>query len=102
MPIKRPGAMTMRPAVKGAARGLARLASTGAALVLLSLAGVEARAAGRLTLNLNPDWRFLKDAPPGAAAPGFDDRAWSVVSLPHTYNDTDTFDDWSMPGPRGG
>ena len=58
-------------------------------------------AAERLTLNFNPDWRFLKDDPAGASAPGFDDHAWAVVSAPHTYNDTDTFDNWSTPGHRG-
>ena len=58
-------------------------------------------AAERLTLNFNPDWRFIKDDPAGASAPGFDDRAWAVVSAPHTYNDTDTFDHWSTPGHRG-
>ncbi len=69
----------------------------------LSLAFVVASlsAAERLTLNFNPDWRFLKADPAGAQAPGFDDKAWSVVSTPHTYNDTDTFDNWSTPGHRG-
>jgi beta-galactosidase len=55
----------------------------------------------RLTLNFNPDWRFIKDDPPGASAPDFDDHAWALVSAPHTYNDVDTFDHWSTPGHRG-
>jgi beta-galactosidase len=58
-------------------------------------------AAERLTLNFNPDWRFIKDDPAGAQAPGFDDKTWAVVSAPHTYNDIDTFDNWSTPGHRG-
>lgn len=58
-------------------------------------------AAERVTLNFNPDWRFLKADPAGAAAVGFDDSAWATVSAPHTYNDTDTFDNWSTPGHRG-
>jgi beta-galactosidase len=57
--------------------------------------------ADRQTLNFNPDWRFLKDDPAGAEAPGFDDRTWQLVSTPHTYNDVDTFDNWSTPGHRG-
>jgi beta-galactosidase len=71
--------------------------------IALSLAFVAASlsAAERLTLNFNPDWRFLKDDPAGASAPGFDDMSWAVVSTPHTYNDTDTFDNWSTPGHRG-
>jgi len=55
----------------------------------------------RITLNFNLDWRFFKGDPSGAAKPSFDDRSWSSVSTPHTYNDTDTFDDWSIPGHRG-
>ena len=46
-------------------------------------------------LNFNPDWLFVKSDPPGAEAEVFDDREWAQVSAPHTYNDVDTFDDWS-------
>jgi beta-galactosidase len=53
------------------------------------------------TLNFDPDWKFLKADPPGASEPGFDDRSWTSVSLPHTYNDVDTFDDWSTPNHVG-
>jgi len=58
-------------------------------------------AAERITLNFNPDWRFLKADPAGASAVAYDDSAWAMVSAPHTYNDTDTFDNWSTPGHRG-
>lgn len=58
-------------------------------------------ASGRVTVNLNPDWRFVKADPAGAESPAFDDAAWERVSLPHTFNDTDTFDNWSLPGHRG-
>ena len=71
------------------------------AVVASALLAATLAAAERLTLNFNPDWRFLKDDPAGASAPGFDDKAWAVVSTPHTYNDTDTFDNWSTPGHRG-
>ena len=67
-------------------------------LVLLPGAVVAAESA---KLNFNPDWKFIKADPAGAAAPAFDDTAWSSVSLPHTYNDIDTFDDWSTPGHVG-
>ena len=76
------------PLVAAAVSSLAAFASTLA-------------AAERLTLNFNPDWRFLKDDPAGAQAPGFDDHAWSAVSAPHTFNDTDTFDNWSQLGHVG-
>ena len=36
-----------------------------------------------------------------AQAPAFDDRAWQTVSAPHTFNDTDTFDNWSTSVHRG-
>ena len=67
-------------------------------ILLLSL---SAFASGRLTYNFDPEWKFIKADPAGAQAMDFNDRAWGVVSLPHTYNDTDTFDDWSLPGHRG-
>ncbi len=69
-------------------------------LALLA-AACSLAAADRQIINFNPDWRFIKDDPANAAAPAHDDRAWAVVSAPHTYNDTDTFDNWSMPGHRG-
>ena len=73
--------------------------------LILVLSGVllsgSTASAQRVTLNFNPDWRFVKDDPAGAQAPGFDDRGWKIVSLPHTYNDVDTFDNWSTPGHRG-
>jgi len=60
-----------------------------------------ARPAPRLTLNFDPDWRFIKADPAGASSPGFDDRSWSTVSVPHTYNDTDSFAHWSDRGMAG-
>src|SRR5262245_5692618 len=69
--------------------------------ILVALIAGQILAAERLTLNFNPDWKFIKGDPAGAAQPGFDDRAWTNVSAPHTFNDTDTFDDWSLPGHRG-
>ena len=63
-------------------------------LLAFALLASVAQAAGRLTLNFNPDWRFLKDDPAGAQAPGFDDRDWALVTAPHTDNDVETFDNW--------
>ena len=37
----------------------------------------------------------------GAQGVAFNDAGWSNVSAPHTYNDTDTFDDWSIRGHHG-
>ncbi|HEY2762388.1 MAG TPA: beta galactosidase jelly roll domain-containing protein, partial [Pirellulales bacterium] len=58
-------------------------------------------ASDRLTLNFNPDWKFIKDDAAGADRVDFNDRDWTTVSAPHTYNDVDTFDDWSLSGHRG-
>ncbi len=72
-----------------------------AAGLLATGAAAEPAKDGRLTLNFDPDWKFVKADPAGAADPAFDDHAWASVSAPHTYNDTDTFDNWSTPGHRG-
>jgi beta-galactosidase len=70
-------------------------------LLLLFLSARPLLAAERATLNFDPDWKFLKADETNAIQPGFDDGAWSKVSLPHTYNDVDTFDNFSLPGHRG-
>ncbi|HEX3626148.1 MAG TPA: beta galactosidase jelly roll domain-containing protein [Verrucomicrobiae bacterium] len=43
--------------------------------------------------DFNPGWKFLKGDAPGAEQPDFDDSKWADVSAPHTWNDTDTFDE---------
>ena len=62
---------------------------------------VFSAAGQRVTLNFNPDWKFIKDDPAGAQAAAFNDISWTNVSAPHTYNDTDTFDDWPTRGHYG-
>src|SRR5258708_15667841 len=80
-----------------------RVAFSLVSLALLSLAFVVShlRADERINLNFDPDWKFIKSDPAGAQAVDFNDHDWNVVSAPHTYNDVDTFDDWSLPGHRG-
>jgi len=68
---------------------------------LLALFAAANVLADRQTINFNPDWKFVKADPAGAEASGFDDASWTTVSAPHTFNDTDTFDNWSLPGHRG-
>jgi beta-galactosidase len=68
--------------------------------VLLGLVFLFAQSVSggeRQTLNFNPDWKFIKADPAGAFRPQFDDSGWTNVSAPHTFNDTDTFDDWVIP-----
>jgi beta-galactosidase len=61
--------------------------------LLLSLAvaspGAAAAAPLRHVTPLASGWRFLRADAPGAEAPGFDDRAWTRVSVPHTWNAQD-------------
>ena len=52
-------------------------------------------------LNFNPDWRFSRTNVPGAELPAFNDNDWSRVSCPHTWNDTDTFDNFATGGHQG-
>jgi beta-galactosidase len=80
---------------------IGRRAAWCGAVVVLALVFSKDAAAQRLVLNLNPDWKFVKADPGGAQQPSFDDKGWANVSAPHTYNDIDTFDDWSIAGHRG-
>ncbi|HEU5396275.1 MAG TPA: DUF4982 domain-containing protein, partial [Verrucomicrobiae bacterium] len=50
-----------------------------------------AAVADEVQLNLDPDWKFIKADPAQASQPDFDDRHWQTVSLPHTFNDVDSF-----------
>ncbi len=40
----------------------------------------------RVSVDLNPGWRFFAGDETNASEPGFDDRAWQGISLPHTWN----------------
>jgi beta-galactosidase len=68
------------------------------ALVTLLLCGfcvpaaVAAPGRGRTETVLSTGWRFHLGDVAGAAAPEFDDSAWTPVSLPHTWNATDGAD----------
>ena len=61
----------------------------------------DSSASPRLKLDFDPAWQFIKQDIPAAKNPSFDDSKWATVSCPHTYNDVDTFDDWSLAGHRG-
>jgi beta-galactosidase len=43
--------------------------------------------------NFNPGWKFFKGDVTNAEQADFDDSSWTTVSAPHTYNDTDTYDE---------
>ncbi|MEU7874667.1 glycoside hydrolase family 2 TIM barrel-domain containing protein [Dactylosporangium sp. NPDC049140] len=48
--------------------------------------------AARQRVDLNAGWKFVKRDVAGAEAPGFDDSAWSSVTVPHTWNADDAGD----------
>jgi beta-galactosidase len=58
-------------------------------------------AGSRETFNFNVDWCFHRGDVPGAEQVEFDASAWTRVSCPHTWNDVDTFDDYSRGGHQG-
>ena len=45
----------------------------------------------RAVYNFNPGWRFVFGDSSGAELPAYDDAKWAAVSLPHTWNETDTY-----------
>lgn len=79
----------------------ARRFAMGGVLLAGALCLVLPAAAQRLKLNFNPDWKFIRADPTGAQAVAFNDNSWANVSAPHTYNDADTFDHWSLRGHHG-
>lgn len=51
--------------------------------------------------NFNLDWKFIKEDVTDASELDFDDSSWTIISTPHTYNDTDTFDNFMEGGHNG-
>jgi beta-galactosidase len=49
----------------------------------------EGVVAPRVAVNLNSDWKFMRQDVSGAEQPGFDDSGWQSVTLPHTWNNLD-------------
>ena len=46
-------------------------------------------ASSRGAVALSGSWRFLRADSPGSEAPTFDDSVWSIVAVPHTWNNID-------------
>lgn len=64
--------------------------------LLLSL-----HVSAREVYNFNPDWKFIKEDVAAGEKPALDDAHWNDVSLPHTFNDGDTFDNFCRGGHKG-
>jgi beta-galactosidase len=60
-----------------------------AALVAVLMGSVAWGGEPRVTMDLNPGWKFIRQDVPGAQAVEFDDSAWGGVALPHTWNNLD-------------
>jgi len=70
-------------------RPLRALASAAALAAALSNAHADGAPDGRQSLGLDAGWRFFAGDEPLAPQPGFDDRSWQPVDLPHTWNALD-------------
>jgi beta-galactosidase len=51
-------------------------------------------ANNRVEFNLDIGWKFTKNVNTNESAPTLDDSTWTDISLPHTFNDVDTWVDW--------
>ena len=51
----------------------------------IALASMLTSFAARETLNINPVWRFQLADPAEAHQVDYDDSAWDVASLPHSF-----------------
>ncbi len=72
-------------------------------LLILSMClyAAVAMAQERDLYNFNLSWQFIKEDVADGQKPTLDDSKWERVSLPHTYNDDDTFDNFARGGHQG-
>ncbi|MGI9140921.1 MAG: glycoside hydrolase family 2 TIM barrel-domain containing protein [Gemmatimonadaceae bacterium] len=75
-------------------RRLSRLCVLGLALLPASVSRAQTGVAGpRVKISLNDGWRFYPDGLSFAERTATADTGWQQVSVPHTWNVTDPFDD---------
>ncbi|MGD0464515.1 MAG: glycoside hydrolase family 2 TIM barrel-domain containing protein [Tepidisphaeraceae bacterium] len=55
----------------------------------LTGSSTEAVVGPRIAIDLNSDWKFIREDVPGAEQSMFDDSSWQSVTLPHTWNNLD-------------
>lgn len=56
------------------------------ALVILVFSCTQKENIGLRTVSFDDGWRFIKDNPPKAQEPTFDDSNWRVLDLPHDWS----------------
>ncbi len=76
-------------------------ATIAAGLALLS-AGADPASAQRQRLSMDPGWQFHLGDPTGAERPGFNDRTWRRLDLPHDWSIEGTPRQDAPAGGRGG
>ena len=62
------------------------------AIFCLAPAVNRVQASPRLDIGIGGEWKFVRQDVAGAAAVDFDDSAWQLVNLPHTWNNMDAQD----------
>ena len=67
-------------------------------LLFTTIQYIKAEIDCRQKYNFNTSWKFVRANIPAASSNDFDDSFWETVSCPHTFNDIDTFDDFSEGG----
>jgi len=75
--------------------------SLACALAALAAAAIPAQGQ-RQRLSMDPGWRFTLGDPAGAEQPGFDDRQWRALDLPHDWSIEGTPAEDAPAGGRGG
>ncbi len=60
-------------------------------MTLFLFAVVTLTANNRERYNFNPQWKLALGDIKGAEKPGFDDRDWETISLPHATNEDEAF-----------
>lgn len=69
-------------------------------IVLSSFSITNAQNSSRIRYTINNDWKFFPDEIAEGEKRNLDDNAWEKISVPHTWNAEDAFDD--QPGYRRG
>jgi beta-galactosidase len=82
-----------RALILGAALGAASLATS-------PLGAQPAPASPRIRYSINDGWRYRADGVNFAEKPSISDESWERVTIPHTWNASDPFDD--VPSYRRG
>jgi len=77
-------------------------AATAIGLGLAALTATAPASAQRQRLSMDPGWRFTLGDPAGAERPGFDDRQWRRLDLPHDWSIEGTPRQDAPAGGRGG